>query len=413
MRKEEFYREARPQSVGPLEGTRVLEATTSYAGPMAGTVLADLGAEVVKVDFPETGELIRHVGPFVPSRSKLDSSAFHLSINRNKKCISLDLRTPEGREIFQQLTARMDIVIENFKPGTMEGWGLGYEEVRKGKPDIIYTSVSGYGQYGPYSHRPGYDHIGQAMGGLMSINGYPDTPPTRTGNAMIDNITGWQGAFGTLAALFCREKTGQGQHVDASLLDSALYTTELGIMAAANANYLWQRMGCGHPAAGGEHPYSCQDGYLVISANNMVHWPRLCRIMGREDLIEDPRTNTVAARAENRKLVAETIDSWTRKHTIQQVLEVLEEAEIVCAPVLNFKQILEVDHIRERGMVAEVEHPTAGRLQLYGVATKFSRTPAGVRTPAPLLGQHNEEVYGNLLGLSRERMAELKEKGII
>ncbi|MBI2876482.1 MAG: CoA transferase, partial [Candidatus Tectomicrobia bacterium] len=197
MRKEEFYRDAIPGSQGPLEGLRVLEATNYAAGPFAGTLLADLGAESIKIDVPGTGDFLRLTPPYVPSSSELDRSCYHLSINRNKKNITLSLRHPEGQELFRQLARHTDVIIENFKPGTMDRWGLGYRDIAKIKPDIVYTSISGFGQYGPLHHKPGYDSIGQAMGGLMSINGYPDTPPTRTGNAMIDNITGWQGAFGT------------------------------------------------------------------------------------------------------------------------------------------------------------------------------------------------------------------------
>ena len=208
MRKEEFYREAIRTSAGPLEGIRVLEATTTQAGPVAGMLLGDLGAESIKIDRPDFGEIGRYARPFIQGHSGMDVSTFYQCYNRNKKGITLELSSPRGQELFKQLAPKCDIVLENYRPGTMEKWGLGYQEIRKIKPDIIYTSISGFGQFGPYSHRPGYDPVGQAMGGIMHVTGSPDGPPTRTGNAMADNATGWHGAMATLAALYHRHQTG-------------------------------------------------------------------------------------------------------------------------------------------------------------------------------------------------------------
>ncbi|MBI1987500.1 MAG: CoA transferase [Nitrospinae bacterium] len=414
MRKEEFYRGALPQSLGPLEGTRVLEATTSFAGPMAGTVLADLGADVIKVDFPGTGEVIRQVGPFVPSSSKLESSAFHLSINRNKKCISLDLRTPEGRELFHQLAAQMDVVIENFKPGTMEKWGLGYPAIRQVRPNIVYVSISGYGQFGPNHPKPSYDAVGQATGGLMYVTGEADGPPTRAGYGMGDALAGWQGAIGALAALAHRSRTGEGQHVDISQQESVLYCSTWGIMGAANADFLWKRSGSGNPIVAPYNTYPCKDGeYVFVAVALDAHWARLCKLMGREDLIDDPRTRTVADRGKNRPFVDGVVAEWTRGLTVEEVVQRMDEAQLVVAPILNFRQILADPHLEEREMIASVDHPAAGPLKLFGVAAKFSRTPARVRTPAPMLGEHNEEVYCGLLDLGAERLMALKEKKVI
>jgi crotonobetainyl-CoA:carnitine CoA-transferase CaiB-like acyl-CoA transferase len=392
-----------------------LEATKAAAGPFAGMLLADLGAESIKVELPGTGDPSRIGVPQVDSSSELDRSSYYLTINRNKKCITLDLRKPKGQEIFCALAQKVDVIIQNYKPGTMDGWGLGYKDIKKVKPDIIYTSVSGFGQYGPYHHLPGYDTVGQAMGGLMHINGYPDTPPTRIGNAMVDNLTGWQGAFATLAALHYRNKTGMGQHLDVSLLDSALYTTDMGIMAAANANYKWERMGSSHPVLGGfgKIPPACKDGYIVMIAALDSHWARLCRIMGREDLIDDPRTCNRIARAQNSELLDEVINSWTREKTVAEAVEILNSEGIVATPIYDFDQILADKHIQERGMIAEVEHPASGKLKLFGVAAKFSKTPGGVRLPSPMLGQHNEEVYQDWLGFSPEKIKSLKTESVI
>ncbi|MBI2878055.1 MAG: CoA transferase [Candidatus Tectomicrobia bacterium] len=413
MRKEEFYREALPDSLGPLEGVKVLEATTAQAGPVAGMVLADLGAEVIKIDQPGLGDIARRLPPFVPSRSELDASVGYLSRHRNKKNITLNLKSPEGQLLFRRLATRVDIVIQNFKPGTLDQWGLGYEGIRCLKPDIIYVSISGYGQYGPYSHKPGYDPVGQAMSGLMSVTGFPDGPPTKTGNAMADNITGWQGAMGAMAALHYRNRTGKGQHVDVCLLDSVLYTTEGFITGAANAGKKWQRTGNRYQGTAPVNTYRCRDGYVCICVALESHWTRLCRILGREDLIDDPRTSSIAARGDHVELVDGVVSRWTQDRSVAEVVSTLDEAQLVVAPVMEFHQVLEDLHIREREMVTEVEHPAAGPIKLFGVASKYSLTPARVRTPAPLLGQHNREVYGGWLGLGEEEIDGLKEQGAI
>ena len=414
MRKEEFYSEALPNSKGPLEGIRVLEATNVAAGPLAGTLLADLGAESVRCEMPGKGDILRQVTHCqVPGSSELDRSAYYLSVNRNKKSITLDLKRTEGQELFRKLARHVDVVIENFKPGTMERWGLGYQDIRKIKLDIIYTSVSGYGQYGPYSHRPGYDHIGQAMGGLMSITGYPDGPPTKTGHAIADNLGGWQGAFGTLAALVYRMKTGKGQHVDVNLVDSILYTTTFGLMGAANATWHWEKTGNRHPLNAPSNTFLCRDGWVILAVASDSHWERLCRLMGREDMIGIPQTISSARRAENWQLIEEAVAKWTREQTVDQVVDAFEEAGLVASHILSFEDILHDPHFRERDMVAEVDHPTTGSLKLFGVASKYSLTPARVRTPAPLLGQNNMEVYGGWLAMSDAEMKQLKDQGII
>jgi crotonobetainyl-CoA:carnitine CoA-transferase CaiB-like acyl-CoA transferase len=413
MKKEEFYREALINSKGPLEGIRVLEATNYAAGPIAGMVLADLGAENIKCDIPKSGDPIRQLPPFVPGEPLIESSVWHLTLNRNKKGITLNLRSTEGQEIFKQLAAKSDIVIQNFQPGTMANWGLGYEEIKKVKEDIIYVSISGFGQYGPYSMRLGYDHVGQAMGGIMSVTGQPDSPPTRVGPAIADNMTGWQGAIAALAALQYRNKTGRGQQVEACLTDSILYASDVGIMGTANADYHWARRGNTSDIVAPFNVYPCQDGYIYIGLVIDAHWGKLCQVIGREDLIIDSRTNTRLARRENREFIDGIITIWSQDKTVAQAMEALDEAEIPASPVLGFPEIIRDRHYREREMVTEVEHPLKGRLSLYGVPTKYSLSPAKIRMHAPTLGQHNNEIYGQLLGLSPETIQELERKGVI
>lgn len=413
MKKEEFYREAISDCKGALEGLRVLETTTALAGPIAGTILGDMGAEVIKIDPPGIGEMARHIPPFVKGGPEVENAGLYLSIHRNKKNITLDLKSPKGQEIYRAIAQKMDIVVENFKPGTLEKWGLGYQDIKHINPSIIYVSISGFGQYGPLHYKPGYDHIGQAMGGLMSITGYPDGPPTRTGNGMADNITGWMGVIGALSALHYRNQTGKGQHVDSSILDAILYTSDMGIVGAANADFYWPRSGSRHPTGAPANAYSCRDDYVVLVAALDSHWAKLCRLMGREDLIDDPRTNTVGLRAKNVDFIDEVVGAWTGGRTVNEVVKALDELQIVVAPVLSFSQILENEHIRERGMVVEVDHPAAGRLKIYGVGPKLSLTPGKVRAPAPMLGQHNIEVYGTLLSYSKDRITELEQEGVI
>ncbi|MBI1987121.1 MAG: CoA transferase [Nitrospinae bacterium] len=413
MKKEEFYREARSDMTGPLQGVRVLEATTSQAGPIAGTVLADLGANVIKIDLPEMGDIMRHLPPFIEGAPKLNSSCYHLSINRNKKNISLAINRPAGQEVFRKLAAKMDVIVQNFKPGTMDKWGLGYEAIKKIKPDIVYVSVSGFGQFGPNHQKPGYDPVGQAIGGLMNVNGYADGPPTRTGNAMADNITGWQGAIGALAALHHRQMTGEGQHVDVCLVDSILYTSDYGVMAASNAGFNWKRMGSGNPAGGPCDVYRCKDGYVFILVLIDSHHKRFWPLIGRPELYQDPRMQTPVARAQNLPFINQVVGEWTQDKTVEEVVRQLEEAQLVVTPIFDFPQIVRNEHLREREMVTEVEYPDVGKLTIYGVAAKFSRTPCKVRTHAPAIGQHNEEVFGELLDLGAEELAQLQQGKII
>ncbi|MBI2876939.1 MAG: CoA transferase [Candidatus Tectomicrobia bacterium] len=413
MKKEEFYKDALPHSAGPLEGVKILEATQNFAGPNVGTVLADLGAESIKVDQPGMGDALRHLPPFLNPDNEFESACQHLSINRNKRNITLSLKSPEGQELFRKLAAKVDVVVQNFKPGTMEKWGLGYEEIRQVRPDIIYVSVSGFGQFGPYHERPSYAPVGECMGGLAYVTGPAGGPPTRPGFGLGDSLAGWQGAIGALAALYHRKVTGQGQHVDVSQVDTILYASEGGISLAANLDFRWERMGSAHPMAAPCNLYPCQEGHVFIGIILDSHWARFCRLIGRDDLIKDSRTVNAKQRTMNRDFTDGAITAWTQQHTVQQVVDALVKAELVVAPVYNFHQIVQDEHIREREMVAEVEHPVAGKMKLYGTCPKFSLTPTRIRRPAPMSGEHNEEVYGELLDLDQEHLVNLHERGII
>jgi crotonobetainyl-CoA:carnitine CoA-transferase CaiB-like acyl-CoA transferase len=413
MTKEEFYTEADPTSPGPLEGIVVIEACTTYAGPVAAAELADMGAEVIKCELPESGDICRALAPRVPHAPAPDQSAPFLSINRNKKAITLNFHHPRGQEIFRQLARRADIVLENFRPGTMDSWHIGYTDIRQVKPDIVYVSISCLGQWGPLSHKIGYDIDAQAMGGMMSITGQPDGPPTKTGNASADYLTGIKAAQAALAALVRRQRTGEGQRVEIAMVDCVLSVTEGGIMQAATCGEVWQRNGNRHPSVAPVNTFVCTDGYVMLGVVHDKQWQKFCGIVGREDLVTDPRTATVAARKEHEVFVEQVVEEWVKEHSVREVVTLFNAEGIPASPIFDFGDIVQEEHFQVREMVCEVEHPTVGTITHYGVAPKFSRTPARIRTPAPLLGQDNAEVYGKRLGYSKVALEALQREGVI
>jgi crotonobetainyl-CoA:carnitine CoA-transferase CaiB-like acyl-CoA transferase len=413
MTKEEFFRDADPTSPGPLEGIVVLEACTTYAGPVAGAELADMGAEVIKCELPVSGDICRAFAPHVPNAPELDRSVAFLSINRNKKAITLNFHHPRGQELFRQLAGRADIVLENFRPGTMDRWHIGYSDIRQVKPDIIYVSISCLGQWGPLSQKIGYDIDAQAMGGIMAITGQPDGPPTKTGNAVADYLSGIKAAQAALAALVRRQRTGEGQRVDIAMVDCVLSVTEGGMMQAATCGEVWQRNGNRHPSVAPVNTFRCTDGYVMLAVVHDKQWQTFCQIVQREDLINDPRTATVAARKVHEALVEEVVAEWVKGLPVREVVAQLNAGSIPASPIFNFADIVQEEHFQARGMVCDVDHPTAGKLTHYGIAPKFSRTPTQVRTPAPLLGQDNMAVYGKWLGYSTAALEELRQEGVI
>ena len=413
MTKEEFYREAQPGSVGPLEGVVVIEACTTYAGPVAGAELADMGAEVIKCELPGTGDICRLFGPKVPNAPEADNGAPFLSINRNKKSITLNFHHAKGQEIFRQLASRADIVLENFRPGAMSKWNIGYEQIREVKPDIVYVSLSCLGQWGPLSHKVGYDTDAQAMSGIMSVTGQADGPPTKVGNAIVDYLSGVKAAQAALAAYVHRLRTGEGQWVDIAMVDSALSVTEGGVMQAATSGEVWKRNGNRHPASAPCNSFRCADGEVMLAIAHDRQWQRFCQIIGREDLMNDSRTMSIAARKAHEQLVEEVTAAWTSKRPVQEVVTTLNAEGISCSPILSFGQIVKEEHFRIRESVAEVQHPTAGTLTHYGTAPKFSRTRTRIRSAAPLLGQSNVEVYGKWLGYGEKELEELRREGVV
>lgn len=414
MNRGEFYAGAEIASAGPLQGVRILEATNYGPGPMCGMVLCDYGAESIKIDMPGEGDPIRQVPPFVVESDPLEASCWHLTLNRAKKGITLDIRTGAGQALFRELASKVDVVIESFTPGTMAKWHIGYEDLVKVKPDLIYVAISAFGQFGPLHMKKGFDTHAQAMGGMMSVTGERDGQPLRTGFPIVDQMCAWQGAIAAMAALHFRKQTGRGQFIDASLADVTLYVSDINLMGAANARYVAKRLG--NATIGGVpiNSYLCKDGrYIFINAALDPHWIRLCRLMGREDMVEDPRFSTMGARSKNLDLVDAAVGQWVASVTVDEALRMLEADGVTAGPVLEFPEIINYPHFLERESVVEVEHPRYGTLKMNGVSPKFSLTPAYIRGPAPRLGEHNNVVYATELGLPAERLRELQEQRVI
>ncbi|HVJ50419.1 CoA transferase [Desulfitobacterium sp.] len=394
---------------GALEGIRVLDLTRVLAGPFCSMMLADMGADVIKIEQPKKGDDSRQFGPFLKGES-----AYFMNLNRNKKGITLNLKAPEGKAIFEELLKQADIVLENYRPGTMEKLGLGYDELAKINPQIIYGCVSGFGHYGPYKDRAGYDIIGQAMGGLMSTTGWPDGEPTRTGTAMSDVLAGLSVTIGVLAALRGREVTGRGQKVDIALVDSVVASLEI-----INQIYLVtgknpQRIGNRYESTYPYDSFKASDGSYVIGCGNDKLFGLLCKAMNMPELASDERFDSNPKRVQRHAELKLIIEECTKDKTIDEVVDLLLAAGIPAAPINTIERVVKDPHIAgAREMFVEIEHPKAGKMKVTGSQLKFSDTKISIRQPAPLLGQHNKEVLTQLLNLSEDRIQELADKGVI
>jgi crotonobetainyl-CoA:carnitine CoA-transferase CaiB-like acyl-CoA transferase len=407
--REEFFREARADLSGPLEGVRVLEATTTWAGPMCGCILADFGADVVKVEHP-AGEIARRSPPFLPGTDP-PVSFMHATVNRNKRSLALELRDPRGRELFLELAARSDVVIENFRPGTAARWGIDYAAVRARRPDAIYVSISGYGQYGPRSDRVGYDPLAQAESGFLSLNGSPDGEPVKSPTFLADDLAGLHGALAALAALRHRDRTGEGQHVDVSLLDAMLFQST-GYLTLAALRVPLPRLGNQFRIAAPANTYTCRDGRLMTGVLLDSHWRRLVALMGQPALADDPRYATAPARIERRREVDELLAGWLAERPLDEVLAALSAEGIPAAPVRTYAEAASDPHVAAREMLQDVPRVGGAPLPITGPAAKLSRTPIRVRSGAPELGAHGPEILREL-GLDAEAIRRLAEAGVI
>lgn len=393
---------------GALYGTKVLELGSTASGPFCGRIFADFGAEVVKVE-SAAGDPIRGLGHEYKGKS-----LYAASILRNKENVSIDLRMPEGQALIKKLVPHFDVVIENFRPGTLEKWGLGYEDLIKVKPDIILTRISGYGQTGPYSGKPGYGVIGEAMSGLRDLIGDPDRPPSRVAMPLTDYITGIYSVVGTLMALRVRDLTGCGQFVDASLIESAFSFVESYVPAYAQKKVTETRSGARLPQSAPNTIFRCQDGeYVHIAALADNVFRRLAEAMGQAALADDPKFKTQSARNSNESEIEGIVQQWAGEKSSADVQGILNAAHVPATKIFKMKDIFEDPHFEERRMLVEVEDEDVGNVTLAGVVPKLSRTPGKIKWTGRRIGQDTQKLLIKYLALSPEEIKRLEDEGIV
>ena len=392
---------------GALQDIRVVELGQLIAGPFCGQLLGDMGADVIKVEPPVTGDPMREWGQ---GAEKVQWEV----IARNKRSVSANLRVPEGQALVRRLIATADVLVENFKPGTLEKWGLGPDQLLAEFPHLIIARMSGYGQTGPYSDRAGFGGIGEAMGGWRYIVGEPDRPPSRMGVSIGDTLTATYGCMGVLAALHVRARTGQGQVIDAALYESVLQVMEGLVPEYDRMGLIRERSGSILKGIAPSNVYTCKDGEFMIGANKDSLWKRLAAAMDRPELGDDPRYATHLARGENQDELDALIDAWTRTLTMDQVDALMTAHSIPAGRVYRAPDMLADPHFQAREAIIEVETERFGPLKMQSSFPRFSATPGPVRRPAPsVVGQPNAEVYGELLGLDAGELAELAAQGVI
>ncbi|MBQ9613821.1 MAG: CoA transferase [Lachnospiraceae bacterium] len=393
-----------------LEGITVLDLTRVVAGPYAGSILGDFGARVIKIEVPGRGDDARGYGPY-----RNGESVYYANLNHNKQGITLNLKTEEGKAIFRRLVSKADVVIENYRPGVMDKLGLGYEELKKINPRLIYGAVSGFGSYGPYAMRPGYDIISQGMGGLMSVTGAEGGEPTRSGNAMGDILGGMNLVMGVLLALEARHRTGVGQRVDVSLVDSVVASLENAYVRYFESGKLPVRMGNAYASIAPYDTYHAKDGYVIIACGNQKLYEKFCNeVVEMPWMITDERFLTVPLRVKNNKAQKAEVEKWTMQHTVDEVVDIVLGKGIPAGPIYDVKQITENEHIAgAREMFIEVDHPVIGSMKVNGNPIKLMDMMPRVNMPAPTLGQHNREIMGELLGMSEQEISALEEKQVI
>lgn len=395
------------ENTGALKGLRVVELGQLLAGPFCGQLLGDMGADVIKVEPPGAGDPFRVWGMG-------DEKVVWEVLARNKQSVSCNLRVPEGQALARKLIATADVLIENFKPGTLEKWGLGPDVLHAENPGLIIARMSGYGQTGPYSDRAGFGGIGEAMGGWRYIVGDPDRPPARMGVSIGDTLCATYGAMGVLAALHHREKTGQGQVVDTALYEAVLQVMEGLVPEYVHNGFIRERSGSILPGIAPSNVYQCSDGVYMIGANNDQIFKRLAKAMGRPELGDDPRYATHIARGERQTELDDLINAWTRTLTIDEVDALMIEHSIPAGRVYRAPDMLVDPHFKAREAIIEVETERFGPLKMQNAFPKLSATPSGVRRPAPSqVGQHNAEIYGGVLGLSTAELDGMKAAGVI
>jgi crotonobetainyl-CoA:carnitine CoA-transferase CaiB-like acyl-CoA transferase len=401
---------------GPLAGIRVLDLSRVLAGPWAGQNLADLGAEVIKIERPKVGDDSRAFGPpWIKDREGRDTkdSAYFTSANRGKKSVTVNLQSSEGAVLVRELALQSDVLIENYKFGDLERYGLAYAQLRDANPRLVYCSVTGFGHTGPYRERPGYDFMIQGMGGMMSVTGEPGGEPQRAGVPIADIITGMYASIAICAALAHRAQSGKGQHLDLALLDS-----QIALLAYQNTNYFAtgrppRRIGNLHPNIVPYQPFRCADGEVILACGNDNLYRKFCEAAGCPELAADSRFATNGKRVENRDELKRLLDAIFARRTRKEWGELLDAAGVPNGPINDIAQVFAEPQVQARGVRIEAEHPVAGKLPMVASPMRFSGTPLEHETPPPLLGQHTEEILAKVLGRSAADIARLRESGAI
>jgi crotonobetainyl-CoA:carnitine CoA-transferase CaiB-like acyl-CoA transferase len=392
-----------------LCGIRVLDMTRVLAGPYCTLLLGDMGAEIIKIEVPGHGDDSRKYPPFIGSES-----AYFMNLNRNKKSLTLNLKVAEGKNVFLDLVKHSDVLIENFRPGTLDDLGVGYAKLKTVNPNLVYSSISGFGQSGPYKDLPGYDIIGQAMGGIMSVTGWPESPPTRTGTAIADILAGLCACIGILSSLIAIRNGCAGQKVDIALVDSVVSAMETIIQIYLVENRIPQRTGNRYEFIYPYDTFKAKDGWVVIAVGNNKLWEMFCDAIGTNHLLEDQKFKDNYDRVKAHVDVKRIVEEWTGTRSVREVVYFLGSKTIPCAPLYTVKEVVEDPHIADaRQMIREVEHPVAGRIKVIGSPINLSETPPEIYAPAPLLGQHSSDILKNILNYSEDLIDTLKREKII
>ena len=397
-----------PRSRAPLAGIRVIDLTRVLAGPFAALSLGDMGADVIKVEEPGKGDDTRGWPPFSSGES-----TYFMSVNRNKKSLTLNMKAPEGQAILRALIAKADVLLENFRPGTMDRLGFGYAALSRANPKLVYCSISGFGESGPESDRPGYDLIVQGESGVMDLTGFPDGPPVKVGNSIGDLVAGMAAAQGVALALLARERTGKGQKVEIGMLDvmASLLTYQAGLHW--NGGGRPGRRGNQHPSIVPYEVFQAQDAYLTLGVANNSLWERACRAIGREDLVRDPRFDTEANRVTHRAALIPILNEVFGSQPADVWLQRLHQQGVPAGRIKTVAEVCESAHLKARGMVVSLPHPKAGPVTVMGVPIRLHATPGGAVLPPPMLGEHTDEILTRLLRMPKSKIDKLRAGGVV
>ncbi len=392
----------------PLAGLKVLDLTRVYSGPYCTMMLGDLGAEVIKIEKQGSGDDTRD---FMPVKD--GESGYFAYLNRNKKSITLNLKDEKAIGIVKELAKWADVIVENFSPGVVDRLGIGYEDIRKVNPEIIYGSISGFGQTGPYKSKPAYDVVTQAMGGFMALTGEKDGKPYKLGPSIVDASAGIHMAFAIMAAVYYKNRTGKGQFLDVAMMDTAFSTLENFVVTKTLTGTAPTRNGNANLGSAPFNCYKSKDGYVTIACANDSLFKKLTNVMNRNDLLEEPRYKSNSQRKINEEDLNKTVEEWTVQFNTMEIVKMLDEAKIPVGPILGVDELLEDPHLKSRGMLVEITHPVLGNIIYPGNPLKFSETNEIRLVSAPLLGEHTDEILEKVLGKSKEEISELHERSAV